>query len=392
MVFVRKAASSSSAPANLPTKKRASNDVKDDGKNKHSKHGRKTTIIFGLLIAGGATAIWYVVLTTTATTMTMKTTMTAPPIPINPSTENKGNDAISVPSAAVDTVAKPGILEKYESCTVDYVPPQITTSKSPEEEWRKPFLVPAYPASGSSSPSKKGDIIKKLIDSMTGSKSSTKNYHMSVRNKLRRCKGMSETVACSQGHPYVSINIEDQTENFQRQVIFVMRNFITAFPASHTDKGIAYHNAKGQAPEDEWNKVRDEYISTAFQSWADMIHWWRKTSSYDVGLYVSYERLMDDSEVGLDTVRQLHQLISDGGFDVAPSQDIPCLWAKAVRDMKIHEQKVSSEYQPGYTRKQQQFLLDEYEKLIQQVSDDIKLVSILKEHVVEIRDKTRLLD
>jgi hypothetical protein len=51
---------------------------------------------------------------------------------------------------------------------------------------------------------------------LTGLPSATKNYHMSVRNgKLKRCHGITETAACSMGHPFVPVQPEGQTENFQ---------------------------------------------------------------------------------------------------------------------------------------------------------------------------------
>lgn len=407
MVVARKAGSSSSTRTkrlNISGRQKSSsssskNDI-SDGKNK-SRYSSTRRILFGLtciILIGGMTIILYATLTTTEspsittvqplTAMTARTRTTTPPTP-----------TMGVPAATAATTTtrtenpntkRSSLWEKYTNCTVEFIPSQPPRS---QEKWRKPYLIPAYPASGSSSPTKKGDIVKSLIDSMTGSTSSTKNYHMSVRNKLRRCYGITETVACSQGHPFVKINLEEQTENFQHEIIFVIRNFLTAFPASHTDKAIAYHGAKGQASEEEWNTVRDGYITGAFQNWVDMIHWWRKTSSYDIGMYVSLERLMDDSQIGLDTVQQLHQLLTDGGFDdIIPKQDLPCLWYKSVQEMKIHQQRVSSTYQPGYTKQQQQFLLDEFEKLIQQVSDDQNLVSILNEYVFEIRNKIRLID
>lgn len=88
---------------------------------------------------------------------------------------------------------------KYQNCTLSFVPPPPRKEPS---EWRKPLWVTSYPASGSASHSKKGDITKQLIDKITGLPQATKNYHMSIKGgKLRRCKGVSETAACTQGHP-----------------------------------------------------------------------------------------------------------------------------------------------------------------------------------------------
>ena len=77
------------------------------------------------------------------------------------------------------------------------VPPRTNPS-----EWRKPLWVTSFPASGSTSPSNQGDLTKELIDAITGLSQATKNYHRSIAGgALRRCKGLSETAACTQGHP-----------------------------------------------------------------------------------------------------------------------------------------------------------------------------------------------
>jgi hypothetical protein len=112
-------------------------------------------------------------------------------------------------------------LDSLQNCSVSFVPPPPRQ----ESEWRRPLWIPSYPASGSASPSKQGDVVKDIIDRLfgmfvarcdvaldndcpfltqfhgpsSGKTGAVKNYHSSVRNRLRRCKGLSETVGCSQG-------------------------------------------------------------------------------------------------------------------------------------------------------------------------------------------------
>jgi hypothetical protein len=112
-------------------------------------------------------------------------------------------------------------LDSLQNCSVSFVPPPPRQ----ESEWRRPLWVPSYPASGSASPSKQGDVVKDIIDRLfgmfvarcdvaldndcpfltqfhgpsSGRNRAVKHYHSSVRNQLRRCKGISETVGCSQG-------------------------------------------------------------------------------------------------------------------------------------------------------------------------------------------------
>jgi hypothetical protein len=292
------------------------------------------------------------------------------------------------PKEAEDPVARARSVaeEKYESCSIVWKPPAPRTKES---EWRKPLWVPSFPASGSSSTSKKGDVVKVLINSVTGlGIGGTKNYHMSMRKKLRRCKGVSETAACSQGHPYVPVGPEKQTANFASPVVFVLRNIAAAFPAHHTDKGMAYHGAKGQAPENEWRQVRDQHLKGAVNNWKEMILWWKQADYYQIALYVPFEHLLDPT-MGPALVQRLAGLFQNAGFDVAPAPDLPCLWYQAAKP-EWARQHALLEYVPGYTKEQRDFLLQELKDFQKLVQGDDDLVAILEEYYAQIRDHTRL--
>jgi hypothetical protein len=94
--------------------------------------------------------------------------------------------------------------QNLQNCTLTFIAPP---PRRKENEWRTPLWVPSYPASGSASPSRQGDIVKEIIEKVTGLQGGVKNYHASMRKQLKRCKGISETVACSQGkiHSIISL-------------------------------------------------------------------------------------------------------------------------------------------------------------------------------------------
>ena len=117
-------------------------------------------------------------------------------------------------------------IEKYSSCTIAFKPPPARN----EADWRQPLWLPSMPGFGS------GHLMKNLVDSLTGLNSGTKNYHASIKNRLKRCKGISETVVCTQAHPMVGTSPEKRTKQFQPPVIMAVRNFVTHFPSSHTYK------------------------------------------------------------------------------------------------------------------------------------------------------------
>lgn len=275
---------------------------------------------------------------------------------------------------------------KYENCTISFVPPQ---PRLQEAEWRKPLWVPSFPASGSASPSKRGDLTKQLIDTITGLKQATKNYHMSIKGgELRRCKGISETAACTQGHPYVPVGPESQTANFQPSVIFVIRNFATAFPASLSDKNTAYHNAKGQAPEEEWRKVRDQYLESSMESWRAMIRWWKTAEYYQIALYVPFEWLLSPTK-GPRVVQELAQVYERAGFQVAPSEDIPCIWYQ-MASQEWQRQDALNEYIPGYPLEQRDFIARQFDEQINETRHDLALTTLLQEYKEDALRSTRL--
>eukprot|EP00934_Nitzschia_sp_Nitz4_P008648 Nitzschia sp. Nitz4//scaffold10_size219509//51969//53054//NITZ4_001409-RA/size219509-processed-gene-0.225-mRNA-1//1//CDS//3329532863//8638//frame0 len=286
------------------------------------------------------------------------------------------------PSSSIED-DKTAATSMYANCTVSFVAPPPRK----QSDWRKPLWVPSLPASGSASPSRKGDIVKSMIDSMTGLTS--KNYHMSMRGgKLKRCYGVSETPACSQGHPYVPVGPEDQTDAFQSDVIFVIRNFATEFPAGLTDKNMAYHGATGQATEHQWRKVRDEYFTQALQNWREMIQWWRKADYYRVALYLPFEHLLTPKK-GPTLVQELANVYERAGFDVASSADIPCIWYQAVSG-EWKRQKKLTEYVPGYTQAQKDTMIHELRAQIEESKDDPNLVAILEDYLHDVIENTKL--
>lgn len=274
--------------------------------------------------------------------------------------------------------------KKFQNCTLSFVPPPPRK----ELDWRKPLWAPALPASGSSSPSKKGDILKDLVNSFTGLKGGMKNYHMSIRNKLKRCKGVSETAACSQGHPYVPVGPEDKTNDFQSLVIFSMRNVMTQFPAGHIEKAIAYHGATRQPPEEEWRKMRNEWFKSSVEGWKTMIQWWRNADYYKIALYLPYEKMLD-VEAGPALVQRLADVFSQAGFDVAPPQDISCIWYQSIKREWARQDSLM-EYVPGYTEEQRDFLLQKMKDFINEVQDDEELTTILKNYLTEIQEELRI--
>lgn len=331
----------------------------------------------------------------------LRATITADPRPNAQSTSSSSTAAnnvqlypfYSTPSSSsspLEPVPFPTIPH-LEHCQVTFQAPPGRTSQS---EWRTPLWAPSYPGSGGSGPNKKnggGDLIKTLVERLTGHVDDqfhrpVKNYHMSIRNgRLKRCKGISETVLCTQGHPIVPVEPMKQTDNFQSTVIVPIRNPAVAFPVSVTDKAIAYHGLTGQVPEKEWLSTRDSYLEGSVEAWKNLIQYWQggnnndkdDNSYYHVGLFVPWEDLMDvpsssSSSIsrssvediqngrGPKVVQRLARTLQKAGFDVTTSvEDTTCIWYQVVQhEWQRQQDDVRMSYLPSYTTDQQKQMVD----------------------------------
>jgi hypothetical protein len=210
-------------------------------------------------------------------------------------------------------------LTHLENCTVSFVLPLNT--KIPD----KPLWMPSFPASGAASASKQGDIMKPIVNALSGLNAGSKNYHMSMRNRLKRCKALAgisnPTAVCTNGHPMTPIVPESQTQEFDSRVIFVIRNFRDVYPAFHNDKAIAYHGAKGQVDQDEWRKFRDQYLSASFEEWKNTIMTWRSMEYYRIGMYLPFETILDPQK-GPSLLQRLGEQFAAAGFVVSLQYDM----------------------------------------------------------------------
>ena len=273
-------------------------------------------------------------------------------------------------------------VSRYDKCALSFQSPP------PKKQWNtKPLWLPAFPGSGATGPAKNGDILKPLINGLTGLKAGAKFYHASSKI-LKRCKGRDETAVCTQAHPAVPIGPEKQTENFHHSILLGIRNFRTVYPTFHNDKAEAYHGVKGQVDESEWRKNRDEYYKSVIEGWKGLIMTWKDMKEYDIAMYIQYEALMDPDR-GPTTLEKISNHLEKAGFSVAPKRDIPCIWYQVYKAETMRLNEVM-QYIPGYTTEQRDFLLEELKKFQKEVADDKELVTILQEYYDDIRDNTRI--
>jgi len=282
------------------------------------------------------------------------------------------------------------LLSAFEKCS------SALTKLSPvrpKEEWKKPLWMPAFPGSGSTTVAKDGEgsgnIGVHLINGITGLKMGAKNYHALRKNVLKRCLSTTdETAACTNSHPLVPINPEKQRQNFHPNVILFIRNFKSAFPAGYNDKNIAYRGLEGQFKEEDWRKVRDEWIEKSFQDWKTVVLEWKQMDGYKIGMYVPYEKMLNPG-TGPALTSRLAKQFQQAGFSVPPDQEMDCLWYQTVND-EWSRLKAFYKFIPGYTEQQRDFLIRELDAFRKEVVDDTELVDILNEYYIDVRDNTRI--
>ena len=289
----------------------------------------------------------------------------------------------------VSTAPTPKLLpdfSKYENCTVSTPPAR--------SEWTtKPLFFPSHPNSVDD------NLLKSLINSMTGLGAGAKSFYASSRKMgLRQCFGKTETAACMLIHPMVEMSSgpPSMATKFAPELVYLMRNPATAMPAFMNGKRIKYAKLPGQTPEDDWRKSRDDLMEGLWNGFKNQLKTWHGYTEggayYKVGVYLVHEHLMDP-ERGPAAVAKLATVLSEAGFPTAPKEDMACVWYKSVGGKAAleHYHKYRyhfDDYLPGYTKEQQTMLLQELSKLTEEYSSNAELVEILKEYHDTIRDYT----
>lgn len=318
-------------------------------------------------------------------------------------------------NAIFSTVTLPEFptISRLEDCKVSYKP--LNEPRQNDTLWRKKFWIPSYPGSGASNPTNKGDLLRIIIEGLFSGEEGNergsyfnpvKDFHKSIRNKLKRCKGQSETVGCTSNHPNTPTSPEGQTSEFRPEAILSVRNPATVIPASFAYKNIAYHKATKQAEEEQWRKMRDEYFEVSFESWMNTIKFWRgaseESSYYFTSIYVLFEDLMTtDLSKGTAAVQALSDSISgrkatntnDGDFfeTSTAQEDYKCLWYRSAKEEWKRQQTIIGDYIPAYTQAQKEKMVnglnayaEEVEKDSFTAEQDEALISLLRRYAEQI--------
>jgi hypothetical protein len=313
-------------------------------------------------------------------------------------------------------------ISRLEGCQLEYKPSDPVRKK--ESDWRPMFWIPSHPGSGASNPAKHGNLMKELIEGLFQGESANlqgkdyynpvKDFHASIRNRLKACVGVSETVGCTSSHPQTPVKVETKKSQFRPETILPIRNPATAIPATYAYKAIAYHDAQKQGTESHWREMRDQWGEGTFAAWMDLIKFWRgnagKSSYYFTSVYVPFEDIMTtDVAKGAAAIKKLSDAISgraapdtrekDFFETMSSQQDYECLWYRTVKEEWKSHQEIFGEYIPAYTQALKDKMVtglrefaDEVEKDSFKSDQDAALVSLLRRYATQIENYVRLED
>lgn len=186
---------------------------------------------------------------------------------------------------------------------------------------------------------------------------------------------------------------EGQTLLFNPEVVYAIRNPTTLFAAHQSAKAGRYGTHSGQITEEEWRHFRDMYAMRMFDGYKRQLATWKNMSYYTIALYLPLEHLMHP-KVGPGLVKEMARLFRARGYVTVSDEDIPCVWYQSIGREKLEFYNrfryEFSGFTPGYTKEQLHTLADGLEELMKDMSDDERLVSILKRYHEAVHHATRL--
>jgi hypothetical protein len=281
------------------------------------------------------------------------------------------------------------------NCTVGFKAKAI---QSPRPFTTKPLLIVGYTNSGAGGPSALGNILMPLSTLLTPGTAGCKQSHVSARNRLKSCHSTVMQVSSCTGMK-ASKSLTRNTHKYDSNIVLVMRDFQTAFPASFYDKDVSFHEATSQAPENSWRSFRDQWFGV--HGWAQTIVDWKGLTDdneyYKIAMIVQYEKLMDPIH-GPKIVQRLGNLFQEAGFESTPLitlEDAKCIWYQVL---EINRKEWSTrnafykDYKPGYTPQQRDLMMAVYRNLTATFADNDELVSILNEYIQNGNDENIQLD
>lgn len=246
----------------------------------------------------------------------------------------------------------------------------------------KPIWVPSYPGSGS-------EMLRELVQASTGLFAGDFYNHECWEN----------AATCKTHWPTLQIeNPEEPREQVKRmyhRYVALVRNPMNALPSYFNyvweyNNGLRDHSIQGD--EQEWRIYRDSRIVDQLDAWKQLFIAWDQ-QPYELAFYLPFEQLIDSVQ-GPKMLRRLVDEFRSAGFEVAPDEDISCLWYRVVKEGEVKQGKYSTKrthkYMPGYTKEQKQMILNVLDEVKTLFSNRTELVELMDEYIADVMKNTRI--
>ena len=235
----------------------------------------------------------------------------------------------------------------------------------------KPIWVASYPGSGA-------ELFRELITGITGQPTVDGSLKGVCHNAIT-CKTHWPTMyqAAYQNPSYSS-------RRFHSSAILLIRNPSKAIPSWYnqmyeTTNNLTFHSK--QAPESQWNAYsrRFHVIDQRLEEWKQLILYWVNSETYNVTLFVPYEKMVHETEgpLLLQTVAKTLERANVRVMSPTMFDDIACLWNVTVLE-RASMKRENHVYVPSFTTRQKGIMLHMLDELMELARDRIDLLPILE--------------
>lgn len=243
--------------------------------------------------------------------------------------------------------------------------------------------IPAYPGSGS-------EMFRSLVSAATGTeRTGTGEIYSKNCQRNPTCKTHWPVLYPKRDRPR-----RFGFQEFSRRFITLVRN---PKDALHSFFNYAYEQRHRKNPhseqgkEKEWEEWRDENFDKRIKDWASLFRLWRDEPNMTNVFYLKYEDFTS-FERGPQLFQRVVDEMKRNGALVAESEDVPCLWYKAVKGNSMTKRPPRA-YEPGYTRRQREEFLAMLRGLMQGLGNsDPELTGILTHYYQDISHNLRVVE
>ena len=235
-----------------------------------------------------------------------------------------------------------------------------------------PILAASFPGSSS-------EVIRFLLEAMTGFWTSARTFR-------------DDVVAIKTHYPYYDKHINIKSiKNGDPKAIFVLHHPLGTIEAWQGWYYRTVRKIKGniQPPLKDWIEWRDKYFEFEIKQWKKHLEYWLDNLPEYSRMVLVYENLMDDVK-GPTEAQKLAKFISQSKDIKLTGNDlIPCIWYQIVKFQHLDRRRLleNNHYEPPYTFEQLDFVAGVLTEIIDKYEAEITARPILLRYRNSVLEK-----